>query len=375
MNILVISKDDYHSRWVTFSLASVGHRVAAMTSGAHRLTRLSRHCRAHTPVDAGMLERQENSLVDRIADHCRHHGIQCIVPADLPATLLLAKGREALKGLRIFPVSDPDLIRRLHNKWEFYQMVTGLGLPTPKTWRLENREQTEQAPLAFPLMVKPIARDGGAGVQRIESRAALMGMLDGYARKYGWPILAQEHVPGKDIDISVLADQGRIVAWTIQINHGGRLSLIEFCDHPRILEVATTLIQSCRYHGVMHFDMRIDERTNSPVFIEANPRFWASLRHSVWSGVNFAALGVRVACGEDVSGRFTPVKGPCRDPGFSIRPFVRALLHGRPRPENWSGPTETGWRCHLDDPLPEVAILFRKLSRTFRKMPADMIRI
>ena len=91
--------------------------------------------------------------------------------------------------------------------------------------------------------------------------------------------------------------------------------------------------------------------------------------------VNFAALGVRVAGGEDISGRFTPVTGPCRDPGFSIRPMVRAFLQGKQRPEDWSVPTETGWRCHLDDPLPEVAILFRRLSRTLRRAPADAIRV
>jgi predicted ATP-grasp superfamily ATP-dependent carboligase len=363
MNVLVVSNNDLFSRWVTFSLSTAGHRVDVMTPGGHRLTRLSRHCQAHTPCDADTLRRQDRSLLERIAAYCRDRDVQGVVPADLPASLLLSKAKDELKGLRVFPVSDPDLIERLHNKWDFFRLAGDLSLPVPKTWRLENREQAERAPLEFPVILKPIDGDGGNGVLRVESKAALSGMLEAYGAKWGWPFLAQKFIPGKDIDVSLLADHGRVVAWTVQLNHGGQQGLIEFCRHPQALETASALVRACGYHGVIHFDMRIDERTNRLLFIEANPRFWGSLRHSVWSGVNFAALGLSMANGEDVSSRFTPVTGPCRDPGFSIRPIVRAFLHGKRRPDGWSYATETGWRSHLGDPLPEVMNRLRQLSR------------
>jgi biotin carboxylase len=221
-------------------------------------------------------------------------------------------------------------------------------------------------------MLKPPRGEGGVGVRRVDSRSQLSSVLGPYAETFGWPILAQEFIPGSDIDLSVLADRGRIVAWTVQRAHSNRLGDLEFLQHPRILEIGASLVGATGYHGVAHFDLRIDARTNEPVFLEANPRFWGSLRHSLWSGVNFPALGIALAQGKDVASEFKPVAGPCRDPGFSIRSGVHALLHGRLRPDDWSSATEAAWRCHLGDPIPELWARLRRLGSGRRKTGSEM---
>jgi hypothetical protein len=354
MKVLVLADDDFHSRWVTFSLASAGHRVGIMAPGTHRIVRLSRHCRSSAPCNPEDIRRHNRSIIDQIETYCRQHHVDWVVPADLPSIFLLADEGRALKGVGVFPLADPELIRRLNDKGEFDRIVRSRGLPAPKTRLLESADQARSESLGFPLMMKPLRAEGGAGVQRVNSRAELTALLDVYGAKFGWPCLAQEFIPGEDIDLSLLADHGRVVAWTIQRRPPGTQEVIEFLLHPKVLEIGSDLIAACNYHGVIHFDMRIDQRTNEPLLIEANPRFWGSLRHSVWSGVNFPALGLALARGEDVSRQFKPAVGPCRDPGLSIRPMVHALLHGRRRPEGWSLATEVGWRCHLSDPLPEI---------------------
>jgi predicted ATP-grasp superfamily ATP-dependent carboligase len=369
MKILVIGDNDHFSRWVTVSLAAANHEVRLMTPGAHRLSRLSRHCRAHTLCDSEGLRRLDRSLLDRIATYCGEHGVDLVVPADLPATRLLARGGRDLEGAGVFPVSEPAAIERLHNKWEFYGLIRELGLPTPRTWQLGSAEEAERAGLPFPLMLKPIEGAGGVGVLRVESRAELSAVLERYGNRYGRPFLAQEFIPGQDIDLSVLADRGRVVAWTIQQNLGGPRDLIQFLRHPRVLEIGSAVTAACRFHGVVHFDLRLEERTGEPLLLEANPRFWGSLRHSLWNGVNFAGLGVAMAAGEDVGRLFTPVTGSCWDPGLAIRPLITALLRGRPRPEGWSAATEAGWRCHLSDPMPELLNRLRRLSRRGRPPP------
>jgi len=371
MKLLVIADNDLFSRWVTVSLATAGHQVRLMTPGSNRLSRLSRHCRAHTLCDSEGLRRLDRSVLDHIASACARWGIDIVVPADLPATLLLARGRRDLKGVGVFPLSEPAVIERLHDKWEFYGLVRELGLPTPRTWRLGSGLEAERAGLEFPLMLKPIAGAGGIGVQRINSREELSAVLDRYGDRYGRPFLAQEYLPGQDIDLSVLADRGRVVAWTIQQNLGGPRNTIQFLQHPRVLEIGSALTAACGFHGVAHFDMRLDERTKEPFLLEANPRFWGSLRHSLWTGVNFAALGVALAAGEDIGRQFTPVTGSCWDPGLALRPLVTALLRGRRRPEAWSAGTEAGWRCHLSDPIPELLNRLRRLARGNRPSPQE----
>lgn len=371
MKLLVIADNDLFTRWVTVSLATAGHQVQLMTPGTNRLSRLSRHCQAHTLCDSEELRRLDRSVLDHIATYCERRGIDLVVPADLPATLLLARGRRDLRGVGVFPVSEPAVIERLHDKWEFYGLIRDLGLPTPRTWRLGSMEEADRAGLDFPLMLKPISGAGGVGVLRINSRAELSAVMGAYGDRYGRPFLVQEFVPGRDIDLSVLADRGRVVAWTIQQNLGGPRNIIQFLHHPRVLEIGSAVTAACGLHGVAHFDMRLDERTGEPVLLEANPRFWGSLRHSLWKGVNFASLGIGLAAGEDVGRRFTPVAGSCWDPGLALRPLVTALLRGRRRPEGWSEGTEAGWRCHLSDPMPELVNRLRRLIRGEQRSPQD----
>lgn len=365
MKVLVLADDDFHSRWVTYSLATAGHRVSIMAPGTHRLVRLSRHCRSSAPCNPEDLRRHNRTILDLIERYCLEHQVDFIVPADLPSIFLLAEQGGALRSARVFPLSQPDLLRRLNDKGEFDRLLRSLKLPAPKTRLLDSPEQARTEPLEFPLMMKPLRGEGGAGVRRVDSRAELTSLVTLHGASFGWPCLVQEFIPGEDIDLSLLADHGRVVAWTIQRRPPGPKEVIEFLLHPRVLEIGSDLVAACRYHGVIHFDMRIDRRTNEALMIEANPRFWGSLRHSVWSGVNFPALGLALANGENVVRQFKPAIGPCRDPGLAIRPLVSALLRGKRRPEAWSRATEVGWRCHWSDPLPEI---WHRLTR-FRYKP------
>lgn len=363
MNILVIGNNDVFSRWVTVALSAAGNRVSVMSPGGQRLTPLSRHCRTHIPCGPQVLRRPDLSIVRRIEDGCRRTRADWIVPSDLPATLLAARHLRDLTAARVFPVSRPELVEQFNDKWEFHRLLRSLELPSPETRLLESLPEAGRATLPFPVMIKPLRQEGGVGVRRVEDRASLLAILEAHGARHGWPLLAQEFLPGSDIDLSVLADRGRIVAWTIQRRTPKPEGSLEFLHHARVLEIGTRLIRATGYHGVVHFDMRIDERRGEPFMIEANPRFWGSLRHSVWMGVNFPALGIAMAQGEDVGSRFSPVAGRCWDPGFSVRSIVQALLRGKARPEAWSSATESGWRCHLGDPAPFVWERLRSLGR------------
>src|SRR6185295_10492045 len=213
MKILVISINDLFSRWVTVSLASAGHRVSVMSPAGNRIARLSRHCHDHTSCESELLQHPDAALLERIEAYCREHQVDWVVPADLPATLLLARRVGELKASGVFPVSRPELIEQYNDKWEFHQLLTKLGLPSPRTRLLKSREDAVREPLDFPLILKPLRGEGGVGVRRVESREELLSLLEPFGAEYGWPLLAQEFIPGRDIDLSLLADHGRPVAW------------------------------------------------------------------------------------------------------------------------------------------------------------------
>jgi hypothetical protein len=351
---LVVSLNDQFAYWGAVGLDAAGTTVSVMGARAWSAMRLSRRLRSYTSCGTAPLRQTDLSLLDTIDSYCAAHRIDWIVPADLFSTLLVARGRERLKSAGTYPVSEPALIETWNDKGKFAALLKELGLPTPPTRLIFSEADPVLDSLAYPVMVKPTCDEGGHGVRRLDSRTALDALLPRLARRYGWPLLVQDFVPGSDIDLSALADRGRIAAWTIQKGHPSRPDLLEFVEHPRVLEIGAELIRRCKYHGIVHFDLRIDERTGEPTVIEANPRFWFSMRHSMWMGVNFPALGLELARGRDPSARFQPVVGLCRDPGLSIKQTFTSLMRGRWGPEGLSRASTAAWHSHLRDPLPEL---------------------
>jgi len=351
---LVVSLNDHFGYWGAVGLDVAGMDVSVMGARGWSSMRLSRRFRSYTSCGFSSLKQGDLSLLDTIDSYCATHEIDWIVPADVFSTLLLARGRGRLKSAGTYPVSEPSLIETLNDKGKFAALLRELGLPTPPTRLISSEVDPILDSLDYPVMVKPTCEEGGHGVLRLDSRTALDVMLPRLGHRYGWPMLVQDFIPGIDIDLSVLADHGRIAAWTIQKGHPSRPDLLEFVEHPRVLEIGAELLRRCKYHGIVHFDMRIDQRTGEPTIIEANPRFWASMRHSMWMGVNFPALGLELAEGRDPSAEFHPVRGLCRDPGLSIKHTVYNLVRGRWGPDGLSQASTAAWQSHLRDPLPEL---------------------
>jgi hypothetical protein len=364
---LIVSIDDHFAYWGAVSLDVAGLSVSVMGARAWGATRLSRRLKSYTTCGLTALRHSDASLLDYIDSYCATHRIEWIVPADLPATLLVARGRDRIRSAATFPVSDPSVIESWHDKSRFAELLSELGLPTPRTRLISSDADPQLETLTYPVMVKPPRGEGGNGVRKFDSRTDLDAMLPRLSRRFGWPLLVQEFVPGIDIDLSALADRGRIVAWTIQKRHPGHPDLLEFVHQPDVLRLGAELIRRCRYHGIVHFDMRLDERTGTPTFIEANPRFWSSMRHSTWMGVNFPALGIELARGGDPAQSFQPALGLCRDPGLSIKSTFRALVRGHWGPEGLSEGSTAGWHSHLRDPLPEI---WRRLHGIARRRQA-----
>jgi len=119
---------------------------------------------------------------------------------------------------------------------------------------------------------------------------------------------------------------------------------MRFINRTDILELGQDLVRKTNYHGVIHLDMRIDQRDGKAFFLDANPRFWGSLNYSVWSGVNFLELGLRMMEGKDLSRQFTPIVSACPNLAITPRSLWRALLGGRPVPRGLTDAQRRSWR-------------------------------
>jgi predicted ATP-grasp superfamily ATP-dependent carboligase len=108
------------------------------------------------------------------------------------------------------------------------------------------------------------------------------------------PLIAQTFVPGLDIDISALADQGHIQNFAIQVREEGALS---FVQNEALIKLTEVIVREHRYTGVIHIDARLHEKSGEIFLVEANPRFWASLAAATAAGLNFVRAGIFMSVG------------------------------------------------------------------------------
>jgi hypothetical protein len=269
--------------------------------------RFSRHCRGFIRLDFEARERSAEAAAGRLDRFCRQHRVEVIIPADVPAAFFLADHGAAL-GAAVFPLPLMEVMLMLNNKWSFYQLLRELGAPTPHTVKLDMMEEVGEKARRFPLMVKPLELGNGRGVRRLDSLDELLVHLAGTDAFARLPLILQDYVEGEDVDLSLLAVNGSILAWTCQRWH--RPGEMEFIEDQNILGMCERVISHVGYTGVAHFDLRVESATGKALIIECNPRFWGTVRASMLHGVNFPHVGSLQALGQAWEGGLGYRPGP-----------------------------------------------------------------
>jgi predicted ATP-grasp superfamily ATP-dependent carboligase len=348
MHALVIGNNATLLMNVVWALGAAGHEADVMCDWSTPRARFSRYCRSYVHVPHHKLDLTSRSTVRWVEQYCQTHDIAVVIPADLTTTLAAASLSNT--SIPFFPLSSPETIGTLHDKWSFYMLLTSLGVPAPNTQLLEPSSSLATLSLTYPVIVKPSTGEGGEGIVRCDSEqelSALRARLGSDTRTR----IVQTWLPGRDVDISVLAEHGRVVAFSIQEDTA--VDTKTFTLDERMLAAASEIVRASNFHGLAHFDMRVDSRDDALYVIECNPRVWGSLMYSVWGGVNFIELGYQLSLGVRLP-LSRPPMGPVWHQGVAPRRLLKALVSGRSAPPNLTGATLASWRQAHSDPLPQL---------------------
>lgn len=343
--VLVMSSIPVFTRNLVWAAGQAQHPCWVMTPNQGDSWQSYRHVLGVEMIDQEMLVRADPSLQRFVCDFCEGRGIGAVIAADTRCSRFLLRMAPMLPaGVQCFPMCEPELFEQLYDKWRFATLLEELSLPGPRTALIRCAEDLERCDIKPPAIVKPTQGEAGFGIETVSTFVEMRSIVEAWADLQENPLVLQSYIPGSDIDLSLLADQGRCVAWTIQ--QRAENGVMRFCDRSDVLELGQELAQRTGYHGVMHLDMRIDRRNGRVVFIESNPRFWGSLCYSVWTGVNFLDLGLRLMEGEDVARQFSPVDAECPYLAITGTSLPRALVGGWLAPRRLTEAQRRSWRFH-----------------------------
>ena len=301
---------------------------------------------------------RRTEAIERVNACVAAHDIDVVIPGDIHATGFVAENAAQLKGAALFPASPEATLDRIHNKWSFAEALMGAGLATPKTRYIGRREDLTEAlaaEIGFPLVVKPLTGESSHGVVVKRDYAALKAHVDGGSAYSEPPLIIQQFIPGEDIDISILADRGRIVASAVQL--WSSEADLQFCENPEMERLAADIVRLFDFHGVAHFDMRRSAVDGRIYVIECNPRFWYTIPAAMWCGLNFVEAGIEAALGRPWPADVRAT-GRYRLPGD----VVRAL--GVPR--HLRSMSLRNWRGFIQpfaDPAPHISEILAKRRR------------
>jgi carbamoyl-phosphate synthase large subunit len=146
----------------------------------------------------------------------------------------------------------------------------------------------------FPIIVKPRSGAGSRGVRLVHSREALEALGDDSS------LIAQEHLPGDEYSVDVLADShGRVVAAVprtrTRVDSG--VSIAGKTVHDEGLEsTAAAVALAIGLVGVANVQLRRDVN-GVPALLEVNARFPGAMPLTIAAGVDMPSLALDLALG------------------------------------------------------------------------------
>lgn len=229
-------------------------------------------------------------FVDGIRQLCVDDQIDVVistVDVELPP---LAARRDDLGGAVLAAPSEATLAVTL-DKWELAQRCAPL-LRTPVT-RLLNADGVALR-WVYPVIVKPRRGAGSRGVRLVPDRATLTAMEPDEA------LIIQEHLPGDEFSVDVLADaDGNVVAAVprtrTRVDSGVSIAGQTVHD-PALEDTAAAVARAIGLRGVANVQLRRDS-DGIPALLEVNPRFPGALPLTIAAGVDMPSLVLDLALG------------------------------------------------------------------------------
>jgi predicted ATP-grasp superfamily ATP-dependent carboligase len=292
------------------SLGRAGYRVIVCASSKRSISGSSRFAASQVVV-ADPLRAPEPFLLD-VARVVEAERADVLLPVTEGALLAILPNRD--KFACVIPFASADSFARICDKREVLTVAARNGIKVPFQRELASADDTSALHdwSQFPVVLKPsrsVATGRSGRIKLSVTYATNRDDLNTALRAIpaaAYPVLAQQRIEGPGFGISLLIWNGEAKAAFAHRRlrekppSGGVSVLRESIVLDRaLLSRSADLLRAFAWQGVAMVEFKLDERTNVPYLMEVNGRLWGSLQLAIDAGVDFPALLVRLALGEN----------------------------------------------------------------------------
>ncbi len=329
--------------------------------------------------------RSPEELINCYIDIISKENCEILIPVDDDSMEAVVNHSDELSKLCKFIVPDKDSFYTALYKHKAVELVNSIGVDCPLTVRPDNPESLwrDVSFMGFPLVIKPVKSSGARGIRIVHEKDDFMDTYMQVSKKYSFP-LVQKYVRFKEkYDVCLMYDnKSRLKASFVQreIRHYpkevGPSTVQESVCRKDLIDIALKIMEKIPWRGVVELEFLIDDK-DRPVFMEINPRFWASLETAVLSGVNFPMLYYNIAkygdC-EVVSDYKKGIKTRWMWPGDLLY-FLTSSNFRDMSPSFFSGKSKgiNDDIFRVDDPFPMVGVILQSGYYLLRKEKRNFV--
>ena len=291
------------------SLGRTGRRVVVAAKRSRSLAGVSRFAARQVVVPDPLGD--PAGFAESVARVVREEQVGVLLPIAEPAILAILDRRDAFGACRI-PFPSAEVFRRVSDKSAVLALAPELGIAVPEQRMLQSRaEAGVAAALGFPVVLKPwrSVAEGPAGRKSLTvlhaADAAQLEARIAALPAEAFPLLVQRRIAGPGAGIFLLVWDGEIRA---RFAHrrlrekppSGGVSVYSesIAADADLVARSRGLLERLGWQGVAMVEYKIDLATGTPYLMEINGRLWGSLQLAIDAGVDFPALLVSWALGE-----------------------------------------------------------------------------
>jgi len=189
--------------------------------------------------------------------------------------------------------NNPEIIKRVRKKPEFFEELKHLGIQYPETTFVKDIKEAKiaAAEIGYPVMTKPSRGFGGANIRKVRNSKELEQAFKHISSSRN-EVLIQKFIDGIHASASLIASHIAVETLTINEQLIGLPYIFQqepfgYCGSVVPLRLTSSVFEECKRVAekvALHFSLKgsngvdfVISKGNTPYVVEVNPRFQGTL--------------------------------------------------------------------------------------------------
>lgn len=313
-SIAVVIDAGFSGYGVIRSLGKRGIPVIGVDNYHRQFGLYSKYCRSSICPDPKKNEKKFINFLVGLGKSFDSKGI--LFPTSDSSVYAISKHSDKLNKYYILQTPRFEIIEKLVDKKQFYEVLDQMNMPCPKTFFINNLLQLESISkdIAYPCIIKPtFSGELQKKAYIFNCKEDLINSINVFKNK---KLVLQDYVRGpsygfcgyfnnKSEPIATFCHQ-RVRVWPYSV---GNCCLSKSVYEPTMILLGTKFLQKIGYQGIFEVEFKKDLRDGEFKFIEVNARPWWQIRLSTRCGVDLPYIAYMDALGIEIEKQHTWKEG------------------------------------------------------------------